>query len=64
LPKIEEASYKFKNHERFIFRPRCIHTGQKTGLKISCDSPFKGWEEGLRKKEVHLIGCIKKRKIS
>ncbi len=25
----------------FTFRPRCIHTGQITGLKISCDSPFK-----------------------
>jgi hypothetical protein len=26
--------------KRFTFRPRYIHTGQKTGPKISCDSPF------------------------
>ncbi len=38
--KIEEPFLKLKNHKRFTFRPRCIHTGQKTGLKISCDSPF------------------------
>ncbi len=37
-----------KNHNSFKtkcsshFSPRCIHTGWKTGLKISRDSPFKG----------------------
>jgi hypothetical protein len=40
LPHIEGASLKFKNQTRFLFRPMCIHTGQKTGPKISCDSPF------------------------
>jgi hypothetical protein len=44
--KIEEPSLKLKNHKRFTFRPKCIHTGQKTGLKISCDSPFKvSWRQ-------------------
>jgi hypothetical protein len=32
---------KYKNHKWFTFRPRYIHTGQKTGPKISCVSPFK-----------------------
>ncbi len=41
LSKIKEPSLKFKNEKRFPLRPRKIHTGQKTGLKISCDSPFK-----------------------
>jgi len=45
--KIEGAYLKCKNQKRLTFRPRCIHTGQKTGPKISCDSPFKlsvvGW---------------------
>jgi hypothetical protein len=34
--------------KQFTFRPRCIHTSQKTGLQISCESPFKG-EGSLRK---------------
>ncbi len=41
LSKIKGASLKFKNHKRFTFRSRYIHTAQKTGPKISCDSPFK-----------------------
>jgi hypothetical protein len=41
LSQIKGASLKLKNQMWFIFRPRSIHTGQKTGPKISCDSPFK-----------------------
>ncbi len=41
LSKIKGASLKFKNQKRFTFGPRYIHTAQKTGPKISCDSPFK-----------------------
>ncbi len=41
LSHIEGASLKFKNQKRFLFRPRCIRTGQQTGPKISSDSPFK-----------------------
>jgi hypothetical protein len=40
LSKIKGA-LKFKNHKRFTFGPRYIHTAQKTGPKISCDSPCK-----------------------
>ncbi len=29
LYKVRELSFKLKNHKRFTFRPRCIHTGQK-----------------------------------
>ncbi len=36
--------FKLKKQKWFIFRPRSIHTGQKTGPKISCDSPFKDFE--------------------
>ncbi len=35
------ASLTFKNQKQFLSRPMCIHTGQLTGPKISCDSPFK-----------------------
>ena len=40
LLKIEGAYLKCKNQKRLTFRHRCILTGQKTGPKISCDSPF------------------------
>ncbi len=56
LSQIEEASLKLKNQKRFIFRPRSIHTGQKTGPKISCDSPFKKFAD-LKSIPIKLWKC-------
>jgi hypothetical protein len=64
LFKIKGASIKFKNHKRLTFGPRYIHTAQKTGPKISCDSPFR---QGSDRKRCELgkeltVAHIKKRK--
>jgi hypothetical protein len=34
---MEGATAKFKNHQRFLYRPRHIHTCQKRNLKIVPD---------------------------
>ncbi len=40
LPHIEGASSKFRNQKRFLFRPRCIHTGQKQVQKSHATVPL------------------------
>ncbi len=37
---MEGATEKIKNHRKFLYMPRPIHTGQKRNLKISWDTPF------------------------
>jgi hypothetical protein len=39
--KIRGSTEKNKNSQRFVYRPRSIHTCQKRTLKISWDTPFK-----------------------
>jgi hypothetical protein len=48
-----------KNHKRFIFRPRYIHTAQKAVPKISCESPFKvKYARMMAKKRVALKSSV------